>query len=406
MSLLETTRTEVQRLVTQAKDLRAQLEAKLAGGETLDPTEQEKLENIIGDGFKARKRLESLEQLAALETGTQPTAAQITGGVDNSAQAGGHFRPGAAKTVGARFVDSEAFKRMGADRDNQQASASMNVKSLKAITYGTSGSGGELIRADRQPEIVDIARQRPRSVLDLVNMSETSLTSVDYVRLTGRTNNAAIVAESAAKPEGDLAFDVVTVPVKVIAEWIKATNQILDDAPRLRNIIDNELTYMVEVKFEDIAIADMLAASGIQSRVHQVSGRAFSADDTPADTIRRMLTDIRLEFYEPDGIVLHPTQAEAIELDKGSDGHYTMIYDPVGQRLWRKPIVETPAMTSGTAIAANFRLAYTVWERMAAQIKLGYNNDDFTKNLVTILGEMRAAYGTVRPKALEKATGL
>jgi HK97 family phage major capsid protein len=118
-----------------------------------------------------------------------------------------------------------------------------------------------------------------------------------------------------------------------------------------------------------------------------------------------MLTDIRLEFYEPDGIVLHPTQAEQMELEKGSDGHYVGDLRPRRQRLWRKPVVETPAMTSGTAVVANFRLAYTVWERMAAQIKLGYNNDDFTKNLVTILGEMRAAYGTVRPKALEKATG-
>jgi HK97 family phage major capsid protein len=278
MSLLETTRTEVQRLVTQAKSMRAELEAKHAAGEAVDVTA---LEKLIDDGVKTRKRLETLEQAAALEVGAQPSPSEILTGKDNSAQNGGSFRPGAVKTVGARFVDSEQFKRMGADRDNQQASAAMNVKSLKAVTYTDATSGGNLIRADRQPEIIDIARQRPRSVLDLVNMSETQLTSVDYVRLTGRTSNAAIVAESAAKPEGDLAFDVVAVPVKVIAEWIKATNQILDDAPRLRNIIDNELTYMVEVKFEDIVIADMLAASGIQTRVHQVSGRGFLPTTRP-----------------------------------------------------------------------------------------------------------------------------
>ena len=399
---LETQRTEVQRLVIAARDLHTQLEAKSAKGEAIDPLESEKLENMIADGVKARKSLEGAERLAELEGALNIKAA------DTSATNGGSqpAQPRTMKTVGQRFVESDQFKKMGENADNQQASAAMNVKSLKAITYGTAGSGGETLRADRQPEIVDIARQRPRSVLDLVNMSETQLTSVDYVRMTGRTNNAAIVAETAAKPEGDLAFDIVTVPVKVIAQWIKATRQILDDAPRLQNTIDNELTYMVEVKFEDIVIADMLAASGIQSRVHKVSGRAFDADDTIADTIRRAMTDIRLEFYEPDGVVLHPTQGEALELEKGSDAHYVRIYDPIGQRIWRKPVIETPAMTSGTGAVASFRLAYTVWERMAAMITLGYANDDFTKNLVTILGEMRAAYGMVRPKAFEKFTGM
>lgn len=399
---LETKRTEVQRLTIAARDFYTQLEAKRAKGETIDPLDSEKFENMVADGVKSRKELDSLEQLAKLSGDLAPNAPPA----DTSGRDGGHQPARAMKTVGQRFVESDQFKKMGENADNQQASAAMNVKSLKAITYGTAGSGGETIRADRQPEIVDIARQRPRSVLDLVNMSETQLSSVDYVRMTGRTNNAAIVAETAAKPEGDLAFDIVTVPVKVIAQWIKATRQILDDAPRLRNTIDNELTYMVEVKFEDIVIADMLAASGIQSRVHQVSGRAFSADDTIADTIRRAMTDIRLEFYEPDGVVLHPTQGEALELEKGSDAHYVRIYDPIGQRIWRKPVIETPAMTSGTGAVASFRLAYTVWERMAAMITLGYANDDFTKNLVTILGEMRAAYGMVRPKAFEKFTGM
>jgi HK97 family phage major capsid protein len=398
---LEVKKTEVQRLVVAAKDYHASLEAKRAKGEVIDATESDKLNNMIADGVKARKELDGLIQLAELE------GAVAVKPVDNSAVTGGSQPTGrTVETVGERFVKSEQFKKMGENADNQQASAAMNVKSLKAITYAGPNSGGDIIRADRQPEIVDIARQRPRSVLDLVNMSETQLTSVDYVRMTGRTNNAAIVAETAAKPEGDLAFDIVTVPVKVIAQWIKATRQILDDAPRLRNTIDNELTYMVEVKFEDIVIADMLAASGIQSRVHAVSGRAFSADDTIADTIRRAMTDIRLEFYEPDGVVLHPTQGEALELEKGSDQHYVRIYDPIGQRIWRKPVIETPAMTSGTGAVASFRLAYTVWERMAAMITLGYANDDFTKNLVTILGEMRAAYGMVRPKAFEKFTGM
>lgn len=52
--------------------------------------------------------------------------------------------------------------------------------------------------------------------------------------------DAAPVAEGAAKPESDMTFELRTTTAKVIAHWIKASRQAIEDLPRLRDIIDTE----------------------------------------------------------------------------------------------------------------------------------------------------------------------
>lgn len=393
-------KTAVQQLVINAKTLHAELERKRAAGESVDPLDVQKLETMIADGQTKRKELAALEDLSALDAEFNEPGARQTSDTSPAGGDGASAQPFKGfKSPGRQFIESKAFKSL------QSGDTSKAKLQMKAILGETALSGGETIRADRQTEIIDIARQQPLSILNLVNHSQTTLNSVDYVRFTGRTDAADVVPEGDPKPEGDMAFDVVTAAVKVVAEFMKASRQILDDAPNLRNMIDSELEYVVRLKLEKLVVADMIANAG-QSRVHQVSGRGFKEDDTIADTIRRAITDIRLEFYEANGVIVHPTQGEAMELDKAGDGHYTMVYDPVSQRVWRVPVVETPAMTSGTSLVGNFLLGYKVWDRQDAAVVLGYENDDFTRNLVTLLGELRAAYGTIRPKAIEKATGM
>lgn len=391
------------------------LNADMERDEKLRTSENaEKLDRMFEDGKALKAEIEREEFMAGVDAHVnQPGERQTTDTPAAAAGDGAKAQPwNGHGSPGGMLVKSQAFEQLR-QQGTQQARVGVGflpigaAKTVVSLLY--SGTPANLIRADRLNEIVDIARQRPPSIIDLVNRSETQLAAVEFARLTARQNLAAIVAENASKPQGDLTFDLVTVAVKVIAEWVKASKQILDDAPRLRNIIDNELTYQVQDTLEATVVADILATSGIQTRAHQDTGtpaRGAKADDTIADTLRRAITDIRLAFYEPDGIALAPADSESMELDKAADGHYTMIYDPVAQRVWRKPVVESTQLTQGTAIVAAFRLGYTIWDRMDAQTMVGYVNDDFTKNLVTILAELRAAYGATRPLAIEKVTAL
>jgi HK97 family phage major capsid protein len=75
-------------------------------------------------------------------------------------------------------------------------------------------------------------------------------------------------------------------------------------------------------------------------------------------------------------------------------------------RVWRVPVVETAAMTAGTALVGNFRMGVTLWDREDTQVLTGQPNDYFLRNAFAILAELREAHAVTRPKAIEKITGL
>lgn len=412
-------RTEVQTMVNNAKTMYADLESK---GDKATADERTNLDNLIDAGVEKRIELERLEELEKTETHVNTPAGPraVRSGISQQAA----LRP---LTWGQKVIQSEQFKRV-----YELARKGHSVKEMEAVRVRNGdmevralyndddAQGGHLVREERLTEIFDIARQRPFTLLDVINVSETTSDAVEYIRLISRTNNAAVVPERdggnfGLKPEGDMSFDLQTAAVKTIAQWVAASRQILQDAPRLRDTIDNELRFQLRFFLENQIIAGdgtgnnftgILNTAGVQTRVHQTSGRAFEATDTVADTLRRSITDIILEFYEPDGIAMHPTDVETMELDKASDGHYTMVYDPVQMRVWRVPVVENQVLPAGTAITGAWALGATLWDRMQTDIRVGEPNDFFLRNAVAVLAELRAAFAVIRPLTFEVITGL
>lgn len=83
--------------------------------------------------------------------------------------------------------------------------------------------------------------QRPLTIRALLAQGSTTSGVIQYVQETGFTNNAAPVAEGAAKPYSDIKFDQKTENVRVIAHLFKASKQVLRIAPSLPAISIPEL---------------------------------------------------------------------------------------------------------------------------------------------------------------------
>src|SRR5699024_2598742 len=99
--------------------------------------------------------------------------------------------------------------------------------------------------------------------------------------------------------------------------------------------------------------------------------------------------------------VLHPTDWANIELLKDDIGRY-IIGDPQGaatKTLWRLPVVDTQAIDVGTFLTGAFKLGAQVFDRWEARVEAAYVEDDFIKNLVTVLAEERLALAVYRPEA-------
>ena len=246
--------------------------------------------------------------------------------------------------------------------------------------------------------------QRAMTIRDLITAGTMDGNALEYVRETGFTNNAGMVAEGAKKPESALTFDSVTTSPKVIAHWIKASRQVLDDMPQLQSHIDGRLIYGLKLKEESQILNGDGTGQNLAGIIPQASAYAAPltiANATRIDVLRLAMLQAVLAEYPASGFTLNPTDWAGIELTKSTDGQYIIGVPQSGTTptLWGLPVVQTQAITVGKFLTGAFAMGAQVFDRWQSRVEVGYENDDFTKNLVTILAEERLALAVYRPEA-------
>jgi HK97 family phage major capsid protein len=319
----------------------------------------------------------------------------------------GPGNPEELKSLGDLVVDDAGVKAL---MQSKSGSARMSIE-LKDITSGnpTVGAGRSpstsLVVADRQGMITPPMRQMV--VRNLITPGTTSSNAIEYAVETDdpAVTGAAVVSEGQLKPQSNITFDLKSLPVRTIAHFMKASRQIMDDAPQLRSVIDGRLTYGLQFVEE----AELLYGDGTGQHLLGIipQASAYSAAFTPAlptaiDTLRLASLQATLALYPASGYVLHPTDWGKIELTKDTQGRY-IVGDPtgiLGKRLWNLPVVDTQAMQVGHFLTGAFQLGAQIFDRMSIEILLSTENDlDFVKNMITIRGEERLALAVYRPAA-------
>lgn len=307
------------------------------------------------------------------------------------------------QSVGQIVIASEAYKALNLSA-GQTPGSDFRLRVEANTLTGQTGSPPEntdtLVPTDRRPGIVPGAFRTLR-VRDLIPTVPTTSNAWQFVRELLFTNNAAETAEGAAKPESVLTFEDATVNIRTIATFIKASNQILADAPALRAYIDNRLRYGVELREETQIVAGDGTGQNISGMTASGNFTAFTptSGDTAIDSLNRAKYAILGADYMATGILLNPSNWGTIERLKATDGAY-LVGDPFGQItpiMWGLPVVASNSMTANKLFVADFMTSYEYVERQTTVIDIGFVNDDFTKNLVTIRAEKRGALATIRP---------
>jgi HK97 family phage major capsid protein len=342
-------------------------------------------------------------------------AAEVAAGVEAEVKA---YRT----SVGEAFVSSEEFKSLHGGRNGANMASPFVTKTLEqkdiysGLPTGTPGSFGAVERDG----IIPIAQRRSR-VRDLFPSRTTNAAVIEYFRQTGFTNNADTVAERqgsnfGAKPQSTMTFVGEQAPVRTIAHWEAAHRNVLADEPQLRSIIDNELLYGLRLT-EDTQIlsgsgtgedlAGILNNGSIQTYSWS-AGATTPVADTKADAVRRAATLSYLAYYEPTGIIVNPNDWEDIELTKNSQGTYLLAISVAGgaeSRIWRIPVIDTPAIASGTALIGAFGTGAQLYDREAASIRISEQHSDFfVRNAIVVLAEERLALAVKRPESFVKVT--
>ncbi len=309
----------------------------------------------------------------------------------------------ARKTAGDLFVSDEKVKAFLA-ADPSSGKIDVRIKAtLTSLTTDAAGSVGDAIDSTRLQGILALP-QRRLTVRDLISPGRMDGSTLEYVKETGFTNSAAPVAEGASKPESDIKLELYNTSAKVIAHWMKASKQVLSDISQLRSIIDQRLLYGLAYKEE----AELLSGDGTGQHLLGIipQATAYAApsaigDINIIDVMRLAMLQAALAEYPATGHVLHPTDWATIETLKDTTGRY-IIGNPQGTTtptLWGLPVVATQAITVRKFLTGAFRLGAQLFDRWDARVETGFVNDDFIKNLVTVLGEERLALAVYRPEA-------
>lgn len=298
----------------------------------------------------------------------------------------------------------------------------------KALITGVSDtSAGAMVVADNIGLQVGLGLfQRPLTIRDLITVGQTGTDTIDFVRVTATTNNAAPVAEATGagllastevggltdaagglKPESGLTLEKASTTVKTIAHWLPATKRALSDAAQIRTLIDNFLEYGLAEELEDQIVAGSGVGENFEGILTVAGTQAQAWDTNLLVTTRKAKTKVRtVGRRQATAYLLNPEDNERIDLLRTEEGGANtgsfMFGSPAGnqlQTLWGLPRIESEAIPAGTGLVGDFRTA-VLWDREQAAIQVSDSHADFfVRNLVAILAEMRAGFAVIQPSA-------
>lgn len=310
--------------------------------------------------------------------------------------------PGRILTIGEQFTADPELKNFAgrAKSVGFKGSHRLGVKTITSIA-GSAGSG---IFSDRLPGVIE-EPLRPLTIRALLDVGTTESNLIEWVRENVYTNEADMVSEGALKPESNITYQRVDVAVRTIAHWIRASKQVLADFKQLQTLINGRLRWGLKIKEEDQLLFGDGTGENLDGLVPNATPYNVALnrpDDTYIDTIRHAILQVRLAHYPASGVVMSPTDWHHLELTKDNENRY-LIAAPTSRlppMIWGLPVVESDGMTNGDFLVGAFRLAATLFDREDAAILVSTEDqDNFVRNLVTILCEERLALAILRPQS-------
>ncbi|OOS03262.1 phage major capsid protein, HK97 family [Moraxella cuniculi DSM 21768] len=374
---------ELKTATDKIKNLGEELQGRMEKGETALTTLKGDVDEALTAMNEIKSRLDDVEQ--------------------KQARRGEHSEP--TQSIGQQLYDSEQFKSFVSNpRAGRDAKLELKA-TITSLTTDTDGAAGALVQTQRLGGIIAPPDQRLR-VRDLLMAGTTDSNAIEYVKETGFVNGAAAQAnEGDKKAQSHIKFGTETVNVRTLAHYVKASRQILDDASMLQSYINGRLSYGLKL-VEDRQLLNGDGENGnlkgIIPQATAFADKASMASYTILNQLRLAQLQAVLAEYPASGYVLNPIDWAKIELLKDGDGR-NIIGIPQGvanRTLWGLPVVETTAMQTGKFLTGAFNMGAQIFDRQTLSIAVATENeDDFVRNLVTILCEERLALAVYRPEA-------
>lgn len=310
---------------------------------------------------------------------------------------------------GARDVSGEAIRALGEssafaslkewNHGTARTKLSASIRAIVTDGHGDSNSGTMPSNPQRTGIVGPVLP--PLTLIQVLPSRRTTSDAVEHVRLNVTGDAAQQVKEGDEKAELDFEGELVRADVITVAGHTTASKQVLADNGALQNQIDLVIRSKVMSKLEDHVLNGQ-GGDDMEGLLHLATVMVPSLTTTPADRIGETVTAMRANGYNPNVIVMNVWDWLKLGITKDADGNYQFgsPLSPAGMTLWNSPVVTSSKMPQGQVLVLD--TAYiTVLDRESANVMVSNSHKDyFTRNLVLILGELRAGLEVLDGQAI------
>lgn len=288
---------------------------------------------------------------------------------------------GASHSVGSQFV--KAFEQ-NREMFGKTKSLRLEVKAAADTVTTSSGrtiaSGGVGAPTGAALGFQNALRARPTP----------GTTAVEYARMTGSQGAAAVQAgEGAAKAAVRPDHTLITQSGLTVAGYTRMSRQALNDSAELKAAIDNTLLRSVHAALDVALVSGGTGfVGGFETLATAHNSSTYSS---LVDAISEGVAAMQTAGFQPDVVAMSPADWLALCVAKSTlDDHYLggNYLGPLPSEMRGLRVVLSPTVTAGSAMLCDSAHSeLLVVEDF--QIEIGYTADDFVKNQVVVLGELR-----------------
>jgi HK97 family phage major capsid protein len=384
---------------TELKEAHSTVMNTIEKGAKLDPEVQGNIDKAIA------KANESSENVNALATKLDDVQKAIKEAADK--------RPMSQRQYMIKELQAEGVNK--SLLTIKERGGSVRVAFKEIVSGGDEPSFSTGLRREPFIDSMVSMERPPLRIMDLITTIPVQTDAVKYGKQVLRDNKAAIVAEGDQKPYSNYKWEDATAGIEVLAHLAKMTLQALADAPRLAAEIESEMRFGLAAAKE----YEVLRGPGGEGRFNGIWNQATTFTMpvgveagnvlTSVDRLRVAMLNLHLQYAVPDAHVLNPIDLANIDLlrrDPDKGGGY-LFGSPDGSstvtRLWRLPVIETPAMNVGDFLTGAFKWAVHYYQREGVSVLISTeNDDDFERNKATMRVEERGGVAVRRPWAIQK----
>jgi HK97 family phage major capsid protein len=315
----------------------------------------------------------------------------------------------ANKKVEFKSFEQSLFEQLEEKKDELEAlksksgSVSLEIKSPVDVglvnTLFSEGSASQVQVTDNTG-IISAIRDRVQVYLQNVSVGSTNGSKVMWTEELDENGAVISVAELATKPNISVSYEERDITVKKYAAFTKVSTEMIDDAPQLVAALRTNVLKRLNLKVEKdlfVGAGTTTLLKGIGAYATNFTGGTLAgqvADANDYDVIRAVALQVQEAHGTAGAIFITPGKLAAMDVQKDDEGRYLLppFRADNGNLVAGVRLIPTTALigeafdfVGGDLSVVNVRF------RQGVRVEMDRSGDDFVKNLMTILVEVRLA---------------